>query len=67
MEQSVNLDAIMGILENITEFILKHLLIPSCEQAAFEWEISFFANNEIQHWCHFTMKGLKVKSLHIDG
>jgi hypothetical protein len=49
------------------EFILEYLRIPSCEQTVFEWEISFYANNEIQHSCHFTMEGLSVKNLHIDG
>ena len=49
------------------EFILEYFFIPKCDSEIFEWQISFWAENELQHWCTLEMKGLEVKSILIDG
>lgn len=49
------------------EFILEYLYIPKCDTEVFDWRISFYADNDLQHSCALEMKGLEVKSIHIDG
>lgn len=49
------------------EFILEYLYIPKCDEKIFDWQISFYANNELQHWCSLDMNGLEVKQILIDG
>lgn len=49
------------------EFMLEYLYIPKCDEEIFDWQISFYADNELQHWCSLDMKGLDVKHLLIDG
>ena len=38
------------------EFILEYLFIPKCETELVEWQISFYAENELQHHCFLEMK-----------
>ncbi len=49
------------------EFTLEYLYIPKCEEEIKDWRLSFYANNEFQHWCSIEMKGLKVENILIDG
>ena len=49
------------------EFILEYLFIPKCENEIFEWQISFYADNELQHSCSLDMKGLEVIQILIEG
>ena len=49
------------------EFVLEYLFIPKCDEAIIDWQISFYATNELKHWCTIEMKGLAVKSIMIDG
>lgn len=49
------------------EFVLEYFFIPDGEQEEGKWEVTFFANNELQHWCNIEMKGLKVQQILIDG
>jgi len=49
------------------EFKLEYLFIPKCDSAIFDWQISFWAENELQHWCSLEMNGLEVKFILIDG
>lgn len=49
------------------EFILEYLYIPKCDKEIFDWQISFYADNELQHWCSLDMKGMEVKDILIDG
>jgi len=49
------------------EFILEYLYIPKCDDEIFEWEISFYADNELQHWCSLNIRGTEVKNIMIDG
>lgn len=50
-----------------TEFILEYLYIPKCEVDIFEWEIVFYADNELQHSCTIDMYGLEGYKVLIDG
>lgn len=55
-------------IENFkVEFELEYIWIPNCEVKIPEWQISFYANNELQHSCSIEMKGLEAKNIMIDG
>lgn len=49
------------------EFILEYFYIPKCDDKTFDWNITFYADNELQHWCSLDMVGTKVKQILIDG
>ncbi len=49
------------------EFILEFLSLPKMEDELFEWEIAFYADNDLQHSCLLTIKGNQVINIHIDG
>lgn len=49
------------------EFNLEYLFIPKCDEDIFDWQISFYANNELQHTCSIDMRGTRVKQISIEG
>ncbi|GEM_PF-7083508 len=49
------------------EFILEFLSLPKMEDELFEWEIAFYADNDLQHSCLLTIKGNQVININIDG
>lgn len=49
------------------EFELEYFFIPAGEGPDQEWELTFFAKNELQHWCSIKMKGMAVQHILIDG
>lgn len=49
------------------EFELEYFFIPICNSEIFDWQISFWVGDELQHWCTLEMKGSEVKSILIDG
>ncbi|MEM9837389.1 MAG: hypothetical protein AAF828_12850 [Bacteroidota bacterium] len=49
------------------EFSFKSLSIPKCDESVSKWELSFYARNDLRHYCELTMEGMEVKAIHIDG
>jgi len=49
------------------EFDLEFIRIPLCKKEPYKWTIAFYADNEIAHTCTFTMKGMEIIDLMIDG
>ena len=50
-----------------SEYTLEYLYIPRCDEGVFDWQISFYVENELQHWCSLEMRGLEVIEILIDG
>lgn len=50
-----------------TEFVLEYFFLPAGEAPDQKWEVTFFAQNDLQHWCSLEMKGMEVRQITIDG
>ena len=49
------------------DFRLECIHIPKCDEEIIRWEISYWMNNDAQHWCTLEMKNFEVNSIIIDG
>lgn len=48
------------------EFIIDYLYIPKCDRLEYEWKISFYANNDLQHGCLIELIGEEVINISIE-